>query len=270
MSERSYVKDIISDLDRLEDRSDEVSPTAKKKDIKRIVKELEATLKNSKYVALAAPQIGYKKRIFSLKFNNEEIRTFVNPMITYSSDELIISRETCASLVKKQYIIPRNKSISVMYQTKDGNIVENKFEDLAAAYFQQMYQLLDGVLLNHIDNINGRVYSLALEIPRGFDSASDEDKQAVIELYLKDFKEYEKLINNQINNDKNLKAEQDAMRLMKEVALGNVEIVPIKDDGDLDFSKSSKLVVDAEKREDEMRKQLIEQKIKEIKERENI
>ena len=31
MSERSYIKDIVLDLDRLEDRADEVSPDARKK-----------------------------------------------------------------------------------------------------------------------------------------------------------------------------------------------------------------------------------------------
>ena len=45
-------------------------------------------------MAISAPQIGIEKRIFCIKFN-DEIKTFINPIITKKSDYKIVT-ETCS------------------------------------------------------------------------------------------------------------------------------------------------------------------------------
>ena len=48
----------------------------RKKDLTRTIKELKATLKaNKDLMALAGPQLGYKDRVFCIKFADGEIKT---------------------------------------------------------------------------------------------------------------------------------------------------------------------------------------------------
>jgi peptide deformylase len=58
---------------------------------------------NKNILALAAPQIGINKRIFCMKFN-DQIKTFINPIITKKKGLNIIV-ETCASMPGKEVVI---------------------------------------------------------------------------------------------------------------------------------------------------------------------
>jgi hypothetical protein len=99
---------------------------------------------NTELLALAAPQIGINKRIFCLRFN-DQIKTFINPIITKKKG-LNIVVETCASMPGKEIVIGRPEEITVVYYNDEFKYEDNKLVGIAASMFDQQAQILDGVL----------------------------------------------------------------------------------------------------------------------------
>lgn len=126
---------------------DEMTSTAQK--LKDILTASDAL------VAISAPQIGLKKRMFCIKFN-DVIKTFINPVIKKRSEEKFINQETYIDGKSRVYIC-RPKEIEVTYFTDEFRVEDNKLLDQAAAIFMQQYNLLDGItpgaLLDSIDEI---------------------------------------------------------------------------------------------------------------------
>ena len=252
---KQYVLKIITDLEKLSVRAEEVNPEEPVKKVSSVINDIKRTLKaNKNLVALSAPQLGYNKRIFCIKFKGNEIMTFVNPLITKSTGSHL-SRETNASLTA-EYIIPRSDSIVAMYQDEHGKIVENKFEDMASEMFEQMNQLLDGILLS----------DYGLEVLDGFDDLSDEDRQTVLTSYIEYLKSFNVELDAEIESDVTTRDMKKAMEFMKSVALGETEVVP-EINGELDFSQSTITLHEKEMRADEARAQILKDKIEEIKNR---
>ena len=164
-----YKVKIEQNLEKLWTRCDEIDV----EEAAPIVAKLKDVLFDRKeFVALAAPQIRKKKRIFGIKFANGDIRAFINPMIT-KTEGLHFSRENSPSIPDKEFIVPRYDRIIAIYQTPTGAIEENIFEGAVAEVFQQMVQLLDGITLA----------DLGLEIIPEWDEATDEEKTAVLNAY---------------------------------------------------------------------------------------
>lgn len=109
-----------------------------------IIKELkEVMLAEKEILALSAPQIGIKKRIFCLRFD-DTIKVFINPIITKKKG-LKITVETCASMPGKEIVIGRPEEITVVYYNEDFKYEDNKLIGAAACFFDQQAQILDGV-----------------------------------------------------------------------------------------------------------------------------
>lgn len=109
-----------------------------------VTKVKEVMNANPDLLALAAPQIGINKRIFCLRFN-DQIKTFINPIITKKKG-LNIVIETCASMPGKEIVIGRPEEITVVYYNNDFKYEDNKLVGVAASLFDQQAQILDGVL----------------------------------------------------------------------------------------------------------------------------
>lgn len=110
-----------------------------------IIGKIKAVMEADETVlALAAPQIGINKRIFCLRFN-DQIKTFINPIITKKKG-LNIVIETCASMPGKEIVIGRPEEVTVVYYNEDFKYEDNKLIGVAASMFDQQAQVLDGVL----------------------------------------------------------------------------------------------------------------------------
>ena len=109
-----------------------------------VAKLKEAMDSNKDLLALAAPQIGINKRIFCLRFN-DQIKTFINPIITKKKGLNIIV-ETCASMPGKEIVIGRPEEITVVYYNEEFKYEDNKLLGVAASLFDQQAQILDGVM----------------------------------------------------------------------------------------------------------------------------
>ena len=228
MKKLQYVKTIITDTALLSDRADEIDVEEDKELVAQIILELKDTILADKNIAaLAAPQIGYKYRIFCINFDGD-IRTFINPIITDVEGTCLV-RESCPSLPDREFVIPRNESIVAIYQTGDILPEANRFKDIAAAVFQQQVNLLDGVLIS----------DYGLEIDENFDKATEEERNELLDFYVESLKEYTEKCNAEIEENAELKQISDAIDFINKVSTGEVTLMPKEDDEDENSSDSN-------------------------------
>jgi len=143
------MKSIITDIDVLSVPSEPLTflteEGAKTEEGTEIINQIKEVMENNpELLALAAPQIGINKRIFCLRFN-DQIKTFINPIITKKKG-LNIVIETCASMPGKETVIGRPEEITVVYYNDEFKYEDNKLMGAAASMFDQQAQVLDGVL----------------------------------------------------------------------------------------------------------------------------
>lgn len=142
---------------------------------REIVQALEQTITEKQLPALNAKQLGYNKRIFSIRFN-DTVKTFINPVITKKSKMQIIA-ETNSSFPGEEFVLCRPQEITVVYYTKDFKYEENKLLGAAAALFDQQYQLLDGILPHELALVSN------IETDGCVADLADSQFQQVKELY---------------------------------------------------------------------------------------
>lgn len=207
------MKEIITDLSKLGDRADEIDIRKENDLMREIIVELKDTLRSHKDgVGLAAPQIGYEKRIFVINFNGD-IRSFINPIITKAVG-MTLNREGCLSLPGKEFIRPRNTEIEVTYQTPLGKIESRKIFGLAACVFQHELDHLDGLTLADIGQ----------ELPENFDSLSEDEKNKLINDYLDSLDLKQKEVQKEIEESPELKQTADAIKFIEAVQKGDVKV----------------------------------------------
>lgn len=207
------VKEIITDLEKLSDRCDEIDVRKDNALMREIILDLKQTLRENPIgVGLAANQIGYDKRIFVINFNGD-LRTFINPVISQVKG-FTLNRESCLSLPGKSFIRPRHNEIMVIYQTPLGKTESRKIVGLAAYVFQHELDHLDGLTLADI----------GLEVGEDFDKASEEEKNELINAYLDSLDIKQKQLEKEIEEDKDLKQTSDAIKFMEALQKGEVQL----------------------------------------------
>lgn len=215
-----YVKQIVKDYDSLSVRCEEINLSKENKEAQEIILSLKNTIRaNTDIVALSANQIGYYKRIICMNFNGD-IRTFINPIITNVSG-FELSREYCNSL-DAAYIRPRNSKVSITYQTPLGKIQSVDLIGMAARMLQHHIDHLDGILLSDI----------GLEVTSEFDTASDEERQELIDFYLDSLDIKKAEVKADIENDEECKKLQEGIRFIESVQKGEtiIEEIPLSDE----------------------------------------
>ena len=114
---------------------------------------------------LAAVQVGQLKRIFVVdigKKSDEAVKNphiFINPEITYCSDESIKFNEGCLSFPGARSVISRPKEIKVKYLDYDGNPREMEADDWMARAILHENDHLNGVTIpDHLSAIKRDVF----------------------------------------------------------------------------------------------------------------
>ena len=206
------IKEIITDVDELSGRCDEIDIRKDNKLMRDIILCLKDAIREKNLTNLSAPEIGFDKRIFVINFNGD-LRSFVNPIITQVSG-LELSREECPSIPGKSFIRPRNNDITVTYQTPLGKIETRRMVGAAAITFQHALDHLDGLLLSDI----------GLEVGEDFDNATEEERRELIEAYLDTLDAREKEAKAEVEKDETLKKTADAIDFIEKVQSGEVKI----------------------------------------------
>lgn len=202
----------IKSKGELPDDVSNVVGTDDPKYVTRIVNELKDTLRdNASLVALAAPQIGYAKRVFCMKFANGDVRAFLNPMVLTHGKGMHMSREACAG-VAGEWILPRYDEVTAGYQTPMGVPETNAFRGAPGEVFQQMVQLLDGVMID----------DYGLEVLEGFDGLSEDDRGKVIDMYLRKLDAEGRGLREEIAADPAMSELDRGIDFLTKVAMGEI------------------------------------------------
>ena len=219
--------DIITDVEKLSVRADEVDVRKDNNSVRDITIKLKNVIRDNNLTGLSAPQIGYDKRIFVINFSGD-LRTFINPVIT-GVKGFELSREKCSSIPGKTFIRPRHNDIQVMYQTPLGKIESKQFLGLAAKIFQHHVDHLDGLLLSDI----------GLEIDEMFDNATEDERMEVINMYLDSLDIKQKEIDKEIQSDDELKKIAEGITFMEKLQKGEVQIerVPMTEEEIVELEK---------------------------------
>lgn len=196
----------------LSERAIEIDIKTQNQLMREIVSALKHTIELKNIVSLSAPAIGYNRRIFCIKFDNE-IKTFINPIIM-NQKGIQLSKEICTSIPGKTFIRPRNNDITVMYQKPTGSVETRQLVGLSAIVFQHELDHLEGVLLSDI----------GLEIDDEFENATEEEQHEVIDYYLESLDLKRQQLDTEIENDEDLKKLNDGIKFMESVFKGETQI----------------------------------------------
>lgn len=209
----SGVKEIITDEIPLSERSVEIDAITENALLREITKYLKRTLtKHPELKALSAPAIGYQKRIFCMRFDKDDIKTFINPVIGTQSG-LDLSRESCSSIPGKEFIRVRTNDIHIIYQRPTGQVETRELMGLAAKVFQHEMDHLDGILLSDV----------GLELWPEFDTATDEEREEVINEYLSSLDIKLNAVKKEIEEDPELTEIVNASKFIEGVYKGEIQ-----------------------------------------------
>ena len=130
-------------------------------DVKQLSEDMFATMYAANGVGLAAPQIGMNIRMFVIDASAwaEEDpaladfkKTFINPEITFYSEEEEKGEEGCLSLPGISEPVKRSKKIRIKYQDENFEWHDEEYENFFARVIQHEYDHLQGKVF--IDRIS--------------------------------------------------------------------------------------------------------------------
>jgi peptide deformylase len=156
-SPRMAVRDIIKLPDK---RLRLVSEPVKRIDagIRKLVEDMFETQYHAPGIGLAAIQVGVGKRVFtadlSKKEEAREPQVFINPEITWASEEKAIQEEGCLSIPEYYEDVERPVQVKVKYLDLDGKPHEIEADGLLARCIQHEIDHINGVLfIDHLSKL---------------------------------------------------------------------------------------------------------------------
>ena len=143
-------------LRRKADPITEITP-----EILQFVEEMIATMDSCAGIGLAAPQVHRSVRIFMIRpllvkgedkyarddGVSDEVKVFINPIITSSSAETWIAPEGCLSIPTIYAPVQRPKEITVSYTFPDGNSTTQSFAGWEARQIMHENDHIEGILI---------------------------------------------------------------------------------------------------------------------------
>jgi peptide deformylase len=138
----------------------QVSEPVKKitSEIKTLVEDMFETMYAAPGIGLAAIQVGVPKRVVTMDIakreGETEPRVFINPEITWSSDEPSTYEEGCLSIPEIHEDVERPAKVRFKYLDLDGKPHEAEADGLFATCIQHEVDHLNGVLfIDHISKL---------------------------------------------------------------------------------------------------------------------
>ncbi|RDJ25011.1 peptide deformylase [Bosea caraganae] len=128
-------------------------------EIKALAADMLETMYDAPGIGLAAIQIGVPKRVVTIDLakTDEEEKTpivFVNPEITWSSEEMNTHEEGCLSIPEYYEEVDRPARVKVRYLDLDGKQQEIEADGLLATCIQHEIDHLNGVLfIDHLSRL---------------------------------------------------------------------------------------------------------------------
>ena len=119
-------------------------------ELRGLMDDMLETMYAAPGIGLAAVQVGEPKRVIVMDLAREgeepQPRYFVNPEITWRSDELFTYEEGCLSVPEIYDAVERPARCKLRYLNYEGRPVEEEAEGLYAVCIQHEFDHLEGVL----------------------------------------------------------------------------------------------------------------------------
>jgi peptide deformylase len=127
-------------------------------ELKKLVEEMFEAMYEAPGIGLAAIQVGVPKRVVTMDLSKKEDekdpRVFINPEITWSSDELSVYEEGCLSIPEVHEDVERPAKVRFKYLDLDGKPHEAEADGLFATCIQHEVDHLNGKLfIDHISKL---------------------------------------------------------------------------------------------------------------------
>ncbi len=115
-------------------------------ELRQLAIDLLGTMRAAPGIGITAPHIGVPKRVVVLRLaDGDEPTTYVNPVITWASDEKIRHVEGSVSMPGVTEEIERSRTVHVSYRDIDGKERFEEAEGLRAVCHQHEIDQLDGI-----------------------------------------------------------------------------------------------------------------------------
>ena len=129
---------------------------ADSEDLQQLIDDMHETLRGAEGIGLAAPQVGRTERVFLVDLHAvvdeaenglpPQPMVFINPSITWESDDDDEFEEGCLSIPDVREMVIRPESIRMWYLDRDFEPHHIKVGGLLARVIQHEYDHLEGVL----------------------------------------------------------------------------------------------------------------------------
>lgn len=134
-------------------------------EIRKLAEDMADSMYAAEGIGLAAVQIGVAKRVIVMdldqKDGKKDWRVFINPRITWASEEMATFEEGCLSVPEIWDDVERPARIKAEYLDLDGKKVEIEADGMLATCLQHEMDHLQGVLF--IDHFSRLKRSMALK-----------------------------------------------------------------------------------------------------------
>ena len=134
-------------------------------EIRKLVDDMAESMYAADGIGLAAVQIGVPKRVIVIDLDQKEgkknPRAFINPKITWASEETAVFEEGCLSVPEIWDDVERPARIKAEYLDSDGNKQVLEADGMLATCLQHEMDHLNGVLF--IDHLSRLKRSMAIK-----------------------------------------------------------------------------------------------------------
>lgn len=120
-------------------------PNPKSPEIKRLIEDMIATMKDAKGLGLAAPQVGKSLRLFTVDVE-DKIYVFINPEIKDLSKDKSSFEEGCLSVQKIWGPVVRPKKLTIKALDETGKPIKIRAKGLLARVIQHEMDHINGIL----------------------------------------------------------------------------------------------------------------------------
>ncbi len=126
--------------------------------VRKLVEDMFETMYDAPGIGLAAIQVGVAKRVVVMDLSKKEDEhkplVFINPEITWTSEEKATHEEGCLSIPEYYEEVERPERVKVKYLDLDGKAHEITAKGLFATCIQHEVDHINGVLfIDHISKL---------------------------------------------------------------------------------------------------------------------
>ena len=151
-------------------------------EFQQFLRDMHETLEASRGVGLAAPQVFRSQRVFlaavlppASEGARAGVETFINPQVTFLTDEGVAAWEGCLSFQELLVLVPRCRAVRVDYLDAGGNPRTLELTDFPARVVQHEFDHLNGILtIDRADSTLDIVKASEIDAVIGDEEEDDE------------------------------------------------------------------------------------------------